>query len=169
MLFESRKFKWLWHLYRLLYAWHTVLRGTSVYIVKFGCNLPFKWSQPSLPLPNRINIRFSRAPTLYYSNAVPVFNIPLDVTHLLHCSDVHMNPGPSSDQHSDNLQHTGIPHNVLWRTHNGDYLRIVYTAAYSRFLQNTSAKQLTCMSNYVCCHSVFTIIIGCEAGELVSK
>ena len=65
--------------------------------------------------------------------AVSVFNIPLDVTHLLRCGDVHMNPGPSSDQHSDDLQHTGIPHN-LRRTHNGDHLRIVYTTAYLRFL-----------------------------------
>ena len=60
-------------------------------------------------------------------------NAPLDVTHLLRCGDVHMNPGPSSDQHSDDLQHTGIPHN-LRRTHNGDHLRIVYTTAYLRFL-----------------------------------
>ena len=45
--------------------------------------------------------------------AVSVFNIPLDVTHLLRCGDVHMNPGPSSDQHSDDLQHTGILHNDL--------------------------------------------------------
>jgi hypothetical protein len=110
--------------------------STSLFtLVKFGSNLPFKWSQTSLPVPNRINIHFSRTPTSYYSNTVSVFNIPLDVTHLLHCGDVHMYPGPSSDQHSDDLQHIGIPYNDLQRTHNGDQLRIVYTAAYLRFLR----------------------------------
>ena len=75
----------------------------------------------------------------FFQHTVSVFNVPLDVTHLLRCGDVHMNPGPSSDQHSDDLQHTGIPHN-LRRTHNGDHLRIVYTTAYLRFLRKHSSQ-----------------------------
>jgi hypothetical protein len=97
--------------------------------------MPFKWSLPSLLSLNRICVRFSKTP-ISYSNAVSVFNVP----HLLCSVNDHINPGPSSGQQSDDFEHTSVPHNNLRRTQNGDHLRIVYTAAYLRFLRKHSQK-----------------------------
>ena len=107
-----------------------------------------------------------------YANFFSVFNTSLDTKRLLRSGDVHLNPGPSSNQLPKASQLIANSYKDPWQTHNSGRIHIVYTSGYLKLLQKCTIRKL----NQHVEHSLLSLGIyyqrrarGTRAGQKVQR